>query len=104
MNTFAVIQTGGKQYKVAAGDVISVEKLEGVKEGDKVTFDEILLHDNGSKTEIGTPTISGKKVEGTVEEEGKADRIHVIRFKAKSRHFKKKGHRQPYMKVKITKV
>ena len=100
---FAVIETGGKQYKVSKGDVLTIEKLKGEpKEGSKITFDKVLLTDNGKDTIIGTPYIKGGKVTGTLEEEGRGKKIHVIRYKAKSRYFKKKGHRQPYMKIKIT--
>lgn len=99
---FAVIQTGGKQYKIVVGDVISIEKLlEGKKVGDKVVFDKVLLVDNGKDTTIGTPYIKGAKVEGTITEEGRAKKVTVIKYKQKSRYQKKNGHRQPFMKVKI---
>ncbi len=100
---FAVIKTGGKQYVVSVGDVLTIEKLDGdFKEGDKVTFDKVLLVDNGKDTTtIGTPFIKGAKVIGSFQETGKGKKIHVIRFKSKSRYFKKYGHRQPYTKVKI---
>jgi len=101
--TFAVIKTGGKQYKVSEGDVITVEKLDGdLKEGDSVVFDQVLLTDDGKSTVVGTPLVSGAKVTGKFVEEGRAKKISVIRFKSKSRHFKNKGHRQPYAKVEIT--
>jgi len=100
---FAVIETGGKQYKVSKGDVLAIEKLPGEpKEGSKITFDKVLLTDDGKDTTVGTPYVNGAKVTGTLEEEGRGKKIHVIRYKAKSRYFKKIGHRQPYMKVKIT--
>jgi large subunit ribosomal protein L21 len=99
---FAVIQTGGKQYKVAKGDVIKIEKLSGEhKKGDKITFDKVLLVDNGKDTTIGTPYIKEAKVIATFEEDGRGKKIDVIKYKAKSRYFKKRGHRQPYNKVKI---
>jgi len=99
---FAVIETGGKQYKVSEGDVLSIEKLsEELKEGDTITFDKVLLMDDGKDTVVGTPYIEGAKVTATLEQEGRGKKIMVIRFKAKSRYFKKYGHRQPYMKVKI---
>ncbi|PIQ91972.1 MAG: 50S ribosomal protein L21 [Parcubacteria group bacterium CG11_big_fil_rev_8_21_14_0_20_39_22] len=99
---FAVIKTGGKQYKVAVGDVVSIEKIKGQhKEGDKVVFDKVLLVDNGSDTTIGTPYISEARVEGTIEEIGKGKKVTVVKYKAKSRYNKKNGHRQPFFKVKI---
>ena len=103
MKEFAVIETGGKQYKVSKGDVVKIEKLAGEhKEGDTITFDKVLLVDNGKDTTIGTPYISGAKVMGTLKEGGRDKKITVIRFKAKSRYHKKTGHRQPYFKVEIT--
>ena len=102
--TFAVIQTGGKQYKVSEGDEIVIETLDGKKEGDKVAFEEVLLVGDDKDTTIGTPMVSGKKVEGKILGEGKDKKVSVIRFKAKSRWRKNKGHRQPFMKVKITKI
>jgi large subunit ribosomal protein L21 len=102
---FAVIKTGGKQYKVSKGDSIKIEKLSGVaKVGDKVSFEEVLLVDNGKDTTIGTPFIKGAKVEATVEEIGKLPTVTVIHYKQKSRYFKKNGHRQPFFKVKIDSI
>ena len=99
---FAVIKTGGKQYKVSKGDSIEIEKLSSdAKVGDKVVFDQVLLVDNGKDTSIGTPYIKGAKVEAQIEEIGKLPTITVIHYKQKSRYFKKNGHRQPYFKVKI---
>lgn len=100
---FAVIKTGGKQYKVSAGDTLKIEKIKGTfAVGDKITFDEVLLVDNGKDTTIGTPTIKGAKVEGTLEEIGRNKTVTVVKYKQKSRYFKKNGHRQPWFKVKIT--
>jgi len=105
MSGFAVIQTGGKQYKISAGDVITIEKLPGEKqEGDKVTFDTVLLTDDGKESVIGTPTVSGAKATGTVVTAGRARKVTVIKYKAKSRYFKKRGHRQPFLKVKINSI
>jgi len=99
---FAIIETGGKQYKVSKGDTIQIEKLPGEpKEGDKVTFDKVLLVDNGSETTICTPFIESAKVEATITEVGRAPKVTVIKYKQKSRYFKKNGHRQPFVKVKI---
>ncbi len=105
MTEFAVIETGGKQYQVKSGDVITIEKLDGdLKAGDKVTFDKVLLVDDGKNTTIGTPYISGAKVEATFKEFGRAQKIDVIKYKQKSRYFKKNGHRQPFSKVTIEKI
>lgn len=101
----AVIKTGGKQYVVSKGDSIFIEKLPAaLKEGDSVTFSEVLLVDNGSDTTIGAPTIKGAEVKGTVIEAGKAKKIDVVKYKAKSRYYKRRGHRQPFLKVKIDSI
>ena len=100
--TFAVIQTGGKQYKVSEGDTITIEKLSGdFKAGDKVTFEEVLLVDDGSKATFGSPFIKGGKVIGEFVGAGRAPKVTVIKYKQKSRYFKKNGHRQPFVKIKI---
>jgi large subunit ribosomal protein L21 len=102
---FAVIKTGGKQYKVSKGDSIKIEKLsDTAKVGDKVAFEEVLLVDNGTDTTIGTPFIKGAKVEAVVDEIGKLPTVTVIHYKQKSRYFKKNGHRQPYFKVTISSI
>lgn len=103
MKEFAVIQTGGKQYRVSVGDSVQIEKLSGeYKEGDTITFDKVLLVDNGSDTTIGTPYIDGAKVQATLESIGRAKKILVVKYKPKSRYYKRNGHRQPFFKVKIT--
>ncbi len=100
---FAVILAGGKQYRVSVGESVEIEKIKGeFKEGDKVTFDKVLLVDDGSNTTIGTPYINGAVVTGTLEKIGRAPKVTVIKYKQKSRYFKKNGHRQPFFKVKIT--
>jgi len=102
---FAVIKTGGKQYKVAVGDSVKIEKITGeYKVGDKLTFDKVLLVDNGKDTTIGTPNIKGAEVKGTISEIGRAQKVIVIHYKQKSRYFKKNGHRQPFFKVKIDSI
>jgi large subunit ribosomal protein L21 len=102
---FAVIKTGGKQYKVAPGDVVKIEKMAGDwKKGDKVTFDEVMAIIDGDNIEIGSPMIKAKKVEGIFEMAGRNKTIDVIKYKAKSNYYKKRGHRQPYIKVKIDKI
>ena len=103
--TFVVIETGGKQYKVAAGDSIKIEKLsDTAKVGDVVTFERVLFQDDGTTTTVGAPYIPGAKVQAEITEAGRGKKIEVIKYKAKSRYFKLRGHRQPYMKVKIAKV
>ena len=102
---YAVIKTGGKQYKVAVGDSVKIEKLsDTAKVGDKVTFDKVLLVDNGKDTTIGTPTIKGAEVKAIIAEIGRAQKVIVIHYKQKSRYFKKNGHRQPFFKVKIDSI
>ena len=99
---FAIIQTGGKQYSVSVGQEIKIEKLTGEhKEGDSVVFDKVMLVDNGTDTTIGTPYITGAKVKATIAKIGRAAKINVIKYKQKSRYFKKNGHRQPFFQVKI---
>ena len=99
---FAVIQTGGKQYKVSVGDTVKIEKLVGEhKGGDKITFDKVLLVDNGRDTTIGTPFITGAKVEAELVEIGRAKKIIVVKYKPKSRYLIRQGHRQHFFKVKI---
>ena len=102
---FAVIKTGGKQYRVAVGEAIKIEKLKGeYKKGDAIVFDEVLLTDDGKNTVIGTPFIDGAKVEATIDVVGRAPKVLVIKYKQKSRYMKKNGHRQPYFKVIITAI
>ena len=102
---FAVIETGGKQYKVSKGDVITIEKMKGdFKDGDKLTFDKVLMVDDGKDATIGTPYIETAKVEWVLKEIGKAKKIEVVKYKAKSRYFKRRGHRQPYFKVEISDI
>lgn len=100
----AVIKTGGKQYVVSEGSVITIEKLEGAEVGASVTFDSVLLTDNGKDTQVGAPTVSGGKVTGKVLKAGKGKKIVVVRYKAKSRYHKKRGHRQPFVTLKIEKI
>lgn len=99
---FAIIETGGKQYKAVPGGVLKIEKLSGdLKEGDKIVFDKVLLVDNGSDTTVGTPFIEGAKVEAVFQGSGREKKIEVIKYKQKSRYFKRIGHRQQFMKVKV---
>ena len=100
---FAIIETGGKQYKVNEGDIIFVEKLE-VSEGDTVTFDRVMALSTGDNFVVGAPTVEGAKVEASVVKNGKGKKIYVLKYKAKKNEKKKIGHRQPYTKVQITKI
>ncbi|MBI5134109.1 MAG: 50S ribosomal protein L21 [Candidatus Taylorbacteria bacterium] len=101
-NAFAVIATGGKQYKVSVGDIVKIEKLSGEhKVGGKVVFSDVLLVDDAGKTTVGAPFIKGSKVEAEVKEIGRDAKVVVVHYKQKSKYFKKYGHRQPYFKVEI---
>lgn len=100
MKGFAVIQTGGKQYKVKEGDTLRIEKLSGTEDG-KVTFTDVLLVDDGQATKLGTPHVSGAKVTATVLKEGLGKKVFVVKYQPKSRYFKRNGHRQPFTEVKI---
>ena len=99
---FAIFVTGGKQYKVAEGDVIFVEKL-GVAEGEKVTFDKVLAV-NGETLNVGTPYVAGATVVANVVKNGKSKKIDVIKYKPKKNEKKKIGHRQDYTKIQIEKI
>jgi len=100
---FAVIETGGKQYTVSKGDVITIEKLSDTsKVGDSVKFDKVLLVDDGKNTSIGAPYIAKASVAATITEIGRAATVLVVKYKQKSRSgWKRNGHRQPFVKVKI---
>ena len=100
---YAIIKTGGKQYKVAEGDVIMVEKL-AAGEGEAVVFDQVLTVVNDADVKIGTPVVEGAKVTGKVEAQGKDKKILVFKYKAKSNYRKRQGHRQPFTKVVIEKI
>ncbi|HIS85493.1 MAG TPA: 50S ribosomal protein L21 [Candidatus Faecivicinus avistercoris] len=100
---YAVIQTGGKQYRVQQGDVIFVEKIDSQAD-EAVTFDQVLLVGDGEATKIGAPTVAGAKVEGKVLAQVKGKKIVVYKYKAKKNERKKQGHRQPYTKVEITAI
>ncbi len=106
----AVIKTGGKQYVVGKGDLITIEKLGSrsatveLKKGDEIVFDEVLMTDDGSTVNVGTPIVKGARVTGTVHSVGRAKKIDVVKYKAKSRYLKRRGHRQPFVKVKIDSI
>lgn len=99
---YAIIATGGKQYKVCEGDIIKVEKL-GVEAGETYTFDQVLVV-RGDDTKIGNPCVEGASVTGTVVENGKGKKVVVYKYKRKTGYHKKNGHRQQYTAVKIEKI
>ncbi|MCI8292066.1 MAG: 50S ribosomal protein L21 [Hespellia sp.] len=99
---YAIIATGGKQYKVAEGDIIKVEKL-GVEAGESYTFDQVLAV-GGEKMVVGTPTVEGATVSASVVGNGKDKKVVVYRYKRKTGYHKKNGHRQQYTAVKIEKI
>ncbi|MCI5996904.1 MAG: 50S ribosomal protein L21 [Peptoniphilaceae bacterium] len=100
---YAIIETGGKQYQVEEGKSIFVEKLN-LEEGAKVSFDRVLLVSNDGDIKVGSPVVEGAKVEGTVELNGRGKKVIIFKFKAKKNYRKKKGHRQPFTKVKIESI
>ena len=109
---FAIIETGGKQYMVSEGDTVKIEKIkpsagsgqEAFKVGDVVVFDRVLMVDNGSDTTIGEPYIKGAKVSAEIKKIDRQKKVVVIKYKAKSNYFKKRGHRQPFFEVKISSI
>lgn len=104
---FAVIATGGKQYVVHAGDKVKVERLAGAEErkaGAKITFEEVLLTNDGAVTKVGAPTVKGATVEAKLIEDGRDPKLHIQRFRSKSNYHRKLGHRQSFTLVEITKV
>ncbi len=102
-NMYAIIRTGGKQYRVSEGDVLNVEKLN-VEEGQEVVFDEVLTVVNDGDVKVGAPTVAGAKVTAKVVKQGKADKIFVFKYRAKSNYRKRQGHRQPFTQVEITSI
>lgn len=101
---YAVIKTGGKQYRVSEGQVLRIESLNA-EVGDKVEFDEVLMVGEGSDVKVGTPVVEGAKVAATVEANGRGDKVTIIKFRRrKNRSKTKQGHRQNYTEVKIGKI
>jgi large subunit ribosomal protein L21 len=100
---YAVIQTGGKQYRVSQGDKLRVEKL-GADEGAKVELDKVLMVADGDKVTIGTPYVKGGKVTATVKAHGRDKKVKIIKFKRRKQHLKRQGHRQWYTELEITKI
>ena len=97
---YAILKTGGKQYKVSEGDVIYVEKL-GVEDGASVTFDKVLAVGEGADLKVGAPYVEGVTVTGTADKTGKQKKINIFKMKPKKGYRKRQGHRQPYTKVTI---
>jgi large subunit ribosomal protein L21 len=100
---YAIIVTGGKQYKVEEGSTLYIEKL-AANEGDTVTFDQVLLVSKDGKVTAGAPTVAGASVTAKVEKHGKGEKIIVFKYKAKKNYRKKQGHRQPFTKVVVDKI
>ncbi len=105
MAKIAIIETGGKQYVVTKDSVLDVETIKGAdKAGAKITFDKVLLTDDGAKTVVGAPYIKGAEVSAELVENARDKKVIVLRYRQKSRYAKKKGHRQEYAKVRITAI
>ena len=100
---YAIIKTGGKQHRVAEGDVITVEKL-AAEEGESVVFDQVLTVVNDADVKVGKPLVKGAKVTAKVEAQGKARKIRIFKYKAKSNYRRRQGHRQPFTKLVIEKI
>ena len=100
---YAVIQTGGKQYRVAPGDKLRVEKLKAA-EGESIEFDRILMVGEGDDVRIGAPYVDGGKVTATVKSQGRGKKVEIIKFRRRKHHMKRQGHRQSYTEVEITDV
>lgn len=100
---YAIIETGGKQYKVEEGQVIDIEKLEA-REGDEVVFDKVLAVNTGDDVKVGTPLVEGARATARVLKQDKQKKVIVFKYKAKKNYRKKSGHRQPYTRVKVERI
>lgn len=100
---FAVIETGGKQYLVKTGDKVEIEKITG-ESGSKVVFEKVLLAGEGESAEIGKPYLAGVKVEGKIIQQDRASKVLVMKYHSKTRYRRKRGHRQSFTRVEITKI
>lgn len=103
MSDQAIIKTGGKQYRVASGDVLRVEKLSG-DVGSTIEFDQVLLLGKGDAVKVGTPLVDGAKVTATVKAHGKGKKVIVYKFRRRKNYRRKRGHRQPFTQIEITKI
>lgn len=101
---FAIIETGGKQYKVSDGAVLKVEKIAGAEEGKEVVFDKVLLMDDGKSVKVGTPYLEGATITATLVCEGRGKKISGIKYKAKTRYARHWGHRQAFAEIKVKNV
>ncbi len=100
---YAIVETGGKQYKVVEGATLTIEKLD-VEAGGEVAFDKVLLIEKDGRVQVGAPHVAGATVVGTVVEHGKGKKIIVYKYKSKKNYRRKQGHRQPFTKVKVTEI
>ena len=98
---YAVIRTGGKQYRVSQGDTLQVETIDA-NAGDSIEFDQVLMVGEGEQVRIGTPLVEGSKVTATVKSQGRGDKVEIIKFRRRKHHMKRMGHRQNYTEVEIT--
>jgi len=100
---YAVVKTGGKQYRVSEGDTLKVEKL-GVEEGETVELNEVLMVADGEEIKVGTPFLDGGKVTATVKSNGRGKKVKIIKFRRRKHHMKRQGHRQSYTELTITAI
>lgn len=101
---YAIIRTGGKQFKVSPGDIVRIPTLEEKNEGDSVEFTEVLASGDGKEVQIGSPTVDGARVTGTVVKNGRGPKIIVFKFKKRKQYKRKQGHRQNFTAVKIDSI
>ena len=100
---YAVIKTGGKQYRVAKEQIIKIERLDG-EPGQSIDFEEVLMISDGGNIQVGSPLVSGAKVKAEVVEHGRSKKVEILKFKRRKHHMKRQGHRQGYTKIKITDI
>ncbi|MDX1696785.1 MAG: 50S ribosomal protein L21 [Thiohalobacterales bacterium] len=98
---YAVIKTGGKQYRVSEGDTLRIETIDA-RPGDAIEFDQVLMVGEGESVKIGTPVVEGGKVTATIKSHGRGDKVEIIKFRRRKHHMKRMGHRQNYTEVEIT--